>query len=312
MSRDTVVDSIAIHDWGEHPCPPAVLRDHLDGLDCEVEVVGTTDLPEYDAVVTLFHHDGFVDAVQWVHTIRSGYDDFPLAAYREAGVTVTNSTGVAGDLVAETVTGFLVMLAKGLHRYRDRQREADWQRLPWRRPFDLRDSTACVVGVGELGGSVAARAGVLGMAVTGVDVRPVSVLGLDRVYDVTNIEKAVSDARFVVLTTPLTETTRGLVDRTVLDAMDEAAYLVNVSRGAVVDQDALVDALERDEIAGAALDVFDEEPLPANSPLWDMPDVVVTPHAAAQSKTYGQRIARLVETNVSRLNAGLVPWNEVV
>ncbi|WP_435185375.1 NAD(P)-dependent oxidoreductase [Halobellus sp. EA9] len=315
MARDTSIERIGIHDWGTHPCPPDHLRDLLSESlpDCEFELCETDDLAAFDAVVTLYHHDEFLESgLRWVHNIRSGYEDFPLDAYEERGITVTNSTGVAGDLVGESVTGLVLSLAKGFHRYRDKQAAREWERLPWRRPFEVSGSSACVVGLGELGGSAATRLGVLGMDVDGVDIRPVSGLGLDRVYDASRIEEAVADARFVVLTTPLTEATRGLVGADVLDAMREDAYLVNVSRGEIVDQDALVDALEGDDIAGAALDVFYDEPLPADSPFWEMEEVIVTPHAAAQAVTYGDRIAELVETNLGRLDDDGTPWNRIV
>jgi len=315
MTRERAIDRVGIHDWGTHPCPPEHLRTLLDEaaeIDCGFEVCETDEAADFDGVVTLFHHDEFLDGVEWVHNIRSGYEDFPLDAYRERGVTMTNSTGVAGDLVGETVTGLVLTLAKGLHRFRDQQHDKAWERLPWRRPFEVSGSTACVVGLGELGGSAASRLGVLGMDVEGVDIRPVSGLGLDRVYDPARIETAVADARFVVLTTPLTDATRGLVDQSVFEAMRDDAYLVNVSRGEIVVEEDLVTALETDEIAGAALDVFYDEPLPADAPLWEMENVVVTPHAAAQAATYGDRIADLVATNVGRLNDGGTPWNQVV
>jgi len=315
MPRERHIRRVGINDWGTHPCPPAYLRDQLrerEGLDCEFDLCSTDDLDGFDGVVTLFHHDEFVGSVEWVHNIRSGYEDFPLDDYREAGVTMTNSTGVAGDLVAETVTGYVLTLAKGLHRLRDRQRNREWERLPWRRPFEVSGSSACVVGLGELGGSVANRLGVLGMGVDGVDIRPVSGLGIDRVSDASRIEEAVTDARFLVLTTPLTEATRGLVDGTVFEAMRDDAYLINVSRGEIVEPGALEAALDDDEISGAALDVFHEEPLPEDSPLWGRAEVIVTPHAAAQANTYSDRIADLVATNVSRLNDDATPWNQVV
>jgi len=312
MSGRPPIRRLAVHDWGTHPCAPDRFRDRLTSLDCDVVVREADDLDDCDAVVTLFHQDEFLESVSWVHDIRAGYEDFPLEAYRERGVAVTNSTGVAGDLVGETALGLMLSLSKGLHRFRDRQAEARWERLPVERPFELGRSSVCVVGLGQLGGSVASRAGVLGTDVVGVDVRPVSGLGLRRVYDVTDLSEAVADRRFVVLTTPLTPETRGLIDEDVLAAMREDAYLVNVSRGEVVDEDALVTALEADEIAGAALDVFVDEPLAPDSPLWAHPEVIVTPHAAAQADGYGRKLAELVRTNVARLDAGRPLWNEVV
>ncbi|MFB6270172.1 MAG: NAD(P)-dependent oxidoreductase [Halobacterium sp.] len=312
MAADTHVERLAIVDWGDHPCPPDHLRDHLADLDCDVVVRDPADVDDCDAAVTVYHHDEFVGAVDWVHTIRSGYEDFPLDAYEERGITLTNSTGIAGDLVAESALGLMLSLAKGFHRFRDRQQDADWRRLPWDRPFELGAQSVCVVGLGAIGASVATRASVLGMDVWGVDVRPVSALDLGHVYDVNRIRDAVADARFVVLTTPLSESTRGLVDETVFEAMREDAYLVNVSRGEIVDQDALVAALQTDEIAGAALDVFETEPLPEDSPLWAMENVVVTPHAAAQSDNYGEKVADLVATNARLLGTDRDPWNRIV
>lgn len=315
MAQPRLINCVGINDWGTHPCPPAHLRELLDDreeLACSFEVCETDNIGACDGIITLYHHDEFLDATEWVHNIRSGYEDFPLDAYREADVTMTNSTGIAGDLVAETVTGLVVTLAKGLHRYRDRQHDREWERLPWRSPFEVSGSSACVVGLGELGGSVVSRLGVLGMDVEGVDIRPVSGLGLDRVYDASQVETAVSDARFVVLTTPLSDSTRGLVDTGVFESMRDDAYLINVSRGEIVAESALTTALADNEIAGAALDVFREEPLPADSPLWEREEVIVTPHVAAQANSYGDRIADLVATNVARLNDGGTPWNQIV
>lgn len=312
MATETSLDRIAVLSWGDHPCPPTHLRDQLSGLDCEVVVRDADDLADCDGAVTVYHHDQFLETVDWVHTIRSGYDDFPLDEYEERGITLTNSTGIAGDLVAETVLGLMLTHAKGLHRYRDRQRDANWDRIPWERPFELGSTSVCVVGLGAIGSSVATRAGALGMDVWGVDVRPVSALGLEHVYDVGRIRDAIADARFVVLTTPLTESTRGLIGAGELAAMRDDSVLVNVSRGEIVEQNALLAALDAGEVAGAALDVFATEPLDEASPFWDMEEVVVTPHAAAQSNNYGEKVGELVTTNVRCLRSGREPWNLIV
>ncbi|WP_232701979.1 D-2-hydroxyacid dehydrogenase [Halobacterium wangiae] len=312
MTVETPFDRLAIVEWGDHPCPPEHLRDLLTDLDCEVVVRDVSDLADCDAAVTVYHHEQFLGSVDWVHTIRSGYEDFPLDAYEAGGITLTNSTGVAGDLVAESALGMMLAQAKGLHHYRDNQGDADWERTHWERPFELGRASVCVVGLGALGSSVATRAAALGMDVWGVDVRPVSALGLDRVYDVSRLEEAVADARFVVLTAPLRESTRGLVGAEALVAMREDAFLVNVSRGEIVEQNALVAALESGEIAGAALDVFATEPLEPESPLWEMDEVIVTPHAAAQSNNYGEKVAELVTNNATCLAADREPWNRIV
>ena len=131
-------------------------------------------------------------------------------------------------------------------------------------------------------------------------------------YTPDELGTAIDGARFVVLCVPLTDETRGLVGERELDRMGEDAYLVNVARGAVVDEDALVAARREDSIAGAALDVFEDEPLPDDSPLWGMGDVIVTPHAAVANREFYRDIADLVRGNVRRFEAGEAPRNRVV
>jgi D-2-hydroxyacid dehydrogenase (NADP+) len=150
------------------------------------------------------------------------------------------------------------------------------------------------------------------MEVVGVKRTPTPVDHVSEVYPRSELHEAIADARFVALAVPLTDETRGLVGTDELATMCEDAVLVNVARGAVVDQAALVDALEAGDLAGAALDVFEEEPLPAESPLWEMPEVIVTPHFAAATRDYHERIAALVRENVRRIAAGESLANRVV
>jgi len=315
VSRESLtVGRIGVYDTFDRPFPPDLLADVLDDrVDPPVTVVEDRDgLAACDAVVALGHDDAFLDTVEWVHEIRAGYDDYPVDRYEEAGIVVTNSSGLASGIVAESVIGLMLTLARGFHRYRDHQASREWGRLPWGRPFLLGRSSLCVVGMGQIGSGVATRAGALGMDVTGVDVRPVSALGVDHVYDIDDRLDVLADARFVALTTPLTPATEGLVSTDELAAMREDAFLVNAGRGGVVDQDALVAALETGEIAGAAVDVFAEEPLPAESPLWEMDEVIVTPHVAGQANHYHELLADLLTTSLARVDRGKDPWNRVV
>jgi len=296
---------LGIHTSVSSVFPPERLRDELGDVDPEVAVVGTAEVADCEALVTIAHDDVFLDAdLAWVHSIQAGVDRFPFDAFRERGVRLTNSTGIHGDAVGETVAGYMLAFARGLHRYRSNQERGEWERLPWDRPFTLDGETLAVVGLGALGRGVAVRADTLGMDVVGVRRTPTPVEGVDTVYPVSRLHDAVADARFVALAVPLTDDTRGLVGRAELDAMRDDAVLINVARGAVVDQSALVEALESGALAGAALDVFDEEPLPAGSPLWDMAEVVVTPHAAGATADYYRRVAAIVRENVRRLGAG--------
>ena len=313
MSERPQLERLCVHETVDEKIPIEAFADAFSDLDVPVEIVGDDEeFDQTDAVASFRPREAFLDA-GWTHCIRAGYDEFDTDAHEAAGVPLTNSTGIHDTTVGELAVGYMVSLARMLHIYRDHQNANDWLADPeYERPFTVENERLCVVGLGPLGQGIAKRADALGMDVVGVDIRPVSGLGLDRVYDAARIQQAVEDARFVVLTTPLTEATRGLVDRDVFDAMRDDAYLINVSRGAIVDQDALVEALENDDIAGAALDVFYDEPLPADAPFWEMEEVIVTPHAAAQAATYGDRIADLLETNLSRLGDGGTLWNRIV
>ena len=307
------VSTIGVHESVEAVFPPATLRDALSDLDPDVRVVGDGDaLDECDAVVTFEHREAFLTSLDWVHSIQAGYDRYPLDEFEEAGVVLTNSTGIHGTSVGETVLGMLLSLARRLHVYARNQTEREWDRPAWDEPFTLAGERLCVVGLGTLGRGIAERAAAVGMTVDGVRRTPDPVPNVREVYAADDLHEAVADARFVALATPLTEETRGLMDAAAFDAMRDDAYFVNVARGACADQDALVAALREGSLAGAALDVFEEEPLPATSPLWEMDDVVVTPHAAAAERDYYRHIADLVRENVRAIAADEATVNRVV
>jgi D-2-hydroxyacid dehydrogenase (NADP+) len=299
------LDRLGIHESVAAVFAPENLQTELADVDLEVAVVDTDGVADCDGVVTLGHEKVFLESnVTWIHSIQAGVDRFPVAAFRERSTALTNSTGIHGDAVGETVVGYLLAFARGLHRYRSNQAATTWERLPWDRPFTLNGASLCVVGLGTLGRGIAARADALGMDVVGVKRVPTPVDHVETVFPSTALHEAISDARFVALAVPLTEDTRGLIGARELDEMRDDAVLVNVARGSVVDESALVDALAEGRLAGAALDVFEEEPLPADSPLWDMDEVIVTPHVAAATEDYHSRIAALVRENVRRSAAG--------
>ncbi|ESS07447.1 MAG: phosphoglycerate dehydrogenase related dehydrogenase [uncultured archaeon A07HB70] len=310
-----MTDTLGVHDSVDAVFPPAALRGLLAGDDaCEVRVVETgAALDGCDALVTFAYDEAFLAAgLSWIHSIQSGVDRFPFDDLRDHGVALTNSTGIHGESVGETVVGTMLMLARRLHAHRSRQERREWAWPAWDEPFTLRGESLCVVGLGTLGRGIATRADALGMDVSGVRRTPTPVAGVDRVYPATALDEAIADARFVALAVPLTDETAALIDAATLDAMRDDAYLVNVARGGVVDQSALVAALEDGSLAGAALDVFETEPLPEDSPLWEMEDVVVTPHAAAAGRDYVERVAALVRENRRRLGAGEALANRVV
>lgn len=305
---------IGIHTSVTEIFPPVVLRDALFDIGPDVRIVETEEaLSECDALITFSYEERFLSAgLQWIHSIQAGVDRFPFDELADRGILLTNSVGIHGDSVGETVAGYMLMFARGLHLYRTNQARQEWASPAWDVPFALDGESLCVIGLGTLGRAIAMRADALGLDVTGVKRTPIPVDHVETVYPSADLHDALADARFVALAVPLTDETTGLIGEKELNALRGDAYFINVARGGVVDQSALVTALESESLAGAALDVFETEPLPADSPLWEMDNVIVTPHAAAANREYYQRVATLVRENIHRLEADESLANRVV
>ncbi|USZ67057.1 D-2-hydroxyacid dehydrogenase [Halorussus salilacus] len=307
------VERLAIHDSVSAVFPPERLGEELSDLGVDVGVVGDDGVADCDAVVTFAHTDAFLDAdLDWVHSIQAGYDRFPLSEFEGADIALTNSTGIHDTSVGEFAVGLMLSFARRLHTYVRAQEDREWEHPAWDEPFTLDGERLCVVGLGTLGRGIAERADALGMRVTGVRRSGDPVAGVEEVYTPDRLREAVGEAKFVALAVPLTDETEGLIGRAELDAMREDAYLLNVARGPVVVEDELVAALREGELAGAGLDVFETEPLPADSPLWDFEEVVVTPHRAAATRDYYRDIADLVRENVGAIRDGQELMNRVV
>lgn len=306
------IETIGIHDSVRPVFPPEVLASALSDIEPNVAVIGTDEIAEVEAIVTLAYEESFLDHLDWIHTIQAGYDRFPLAAMDRAGVRLTNSEGIHGESVGETVVGLMLSLARRLHHYVENQKTHSWDRPDWDEAFTLFGESACVVGLGTLGQGVARRAAGMDMDVVGVRRTPTRVPHVTDVYTPSALHDAIGDARFVVVTLPLTDETEGMFGPTEFETMREDAYFLNVGRGQVVQEDALAAAIESGEITGAALDVFEVEPLPSDSPLWDMDEVIVTPHVAAMTNEYYRDVAPLVRENVARFQAGEEPVNRVL
>ncbi|MFC7232483.1 D-2-hydroxyacid dehydrogenase [Saliphagus sp. GCM10025308] len=310
---DIDLEHLGVHASVSAVFPPEKLIETLEDLPVTVSLVEDEDRNDTDceAVVTFEHREWFAD-LEWVHSVQAGVDRFPMDVFERDGVVLTNSTGIHDRTVGETVAGYLLAFSRRLHRHVANQQRREWTQPDWDEAFTLPGTTACVVGTGTLGQGVAEVAGPLGVSMRGVRRTPEDVSGFDDIYTTDALLEAVSGVDFVVSTLPLTDETHGLLDAAVFEAMDDDAYVVNVGRGPVVDEAALIDALEANKVAGAALDVFETEPLPSDSPLWAMDEVIVTPHSAAFTVDYYRDIAGLVRENVRRLEAGEAFTNRVV
>lgn len=243
--------------------------------------------------------------LRWLQTHFAGVDMYtmPTPVQRENFV-LTNARGVYGIAGAEHVIGWMLMFNRGLlHFYRFQERRQ------WNRQLQLArklwGQTLGIVGLGDIGSALAVRAKAFGMRVLAIRRHPAPAPELaDEVWGMDRLADLLAQSDHVALTVPLTPETRGMIDRSMLARMKPTAYLYNIGRGPLVDEDALVEALEKGTIAGAGLDVFNIEPLPEDHPLWRAPNVLITPHLGADSPTDADDAARIFADNLARFRAG--------
>lgn len=230
----------------------------------------------------------------------AGVGHLPLDRLRERGVTVTNASGVHGPALAEHVLFGLLLFARRLWPFSRRQRRREWRHS---RGGLLEGSTVTVVGQGAVGRAIVDRLAPFGVDTLAVRHSPSKGGAADEVfgYDPDDVHDAFARTDYLVLACPLTETTRHLVDAAALATLPPRAVLTNVARGAVVDTDALVDALGRNRLRGAVLDVTDPEPLPPDHPLWRFENVFLTPHVGGCTPAYYERRADVLAANLARV-----------
>jgi phosphoglycerate dehydrogenase-like enzyme len=242
------------------------------------------------------------DRLQWLHVASAGVDAMLFDGMRESDVVLTNSRGVFDVPIAEYVLGVVIAFAKDLPHSFELQRQRQWE---WRETERVGGRRALVVGTGPIGAAIARLLRAVGMDVRGAGRRARDDdpdFGV--VHASADLAQHVGWADFVVSVAPLTEATRGLFDRKVFAAMQPSARFVNVGRGELVVEDDLVAALQAGELAGAALDVFETEPLPPESPLWTMPNVLVSAHMSGDTVGWKDDLAELFVANFARWVAG--------
>jgi len=236
------------------------------------------------------------DALGWIQALSAGVDTLDVLDHlRERGIYLTSAAGAHAQPIAEQVLGYMLVFARRLDRAFEAQDRGAWERYTG---GELAGETLGVVGLGAIGRRTAEIASAVGMNVVGTK-RDASVDldVVDRIYPPEGLGEVLVDAGYVLVACPLTEETRGLIGREELGAMRDDAVLVNVARGEIVDQRALVGALQQRTIRGAALDVFETEPLPGDSPLWDLSNAIITPHNAGSTPRLPERIAEIFVGN---------------
>jgi phosphoglycerate dehydrogenase-like enzyme len=239
--------------------------------------------------------------VRWLHTPSAGVDHLLIPPVLERGITVTNSAGVHAIPIAEFVLALMLSHVKQLPGYAAAQAERRWDREL--EAGELFERTLLILGIGGIGQAIAQRAAAFGMRVWGSRRSPRPMPGVERVVGMDGWRELLPAADVVVVAAPLTAETRGMLDADAFAAMRPDAFLINIARGAIVDEPALLDALRAGRIAGAALDTFEQEPLPPESPLWDAPNVLITPHATAGSPRMRERQIALFLENLRRFRA---------
>ncbi len=245
--------------------------------------------------------------LRWIQATIAGVEGFPFPALAARGIALTNFSGVAAPAIAEHVLALMLAFARGLPVLQRRQIEGAWFDNHAEAPptVELGGQTLGVVGLGDIGEELAWRAGALGMRVLATNRDPIAAPpGVERVLPSEALPEMLAASDHVALCLPLTRVTEHLIGREQLTTMKHSAYLYNVGRGELIDQDALVTALREGTIAGAGLDVATPEPLPPDSPLWALPTVVITGHTAGQTPLYWERGIALLIDNVRRFLAG--------
>lgn len=225
----------------------------------------------------------------WLHLGHSGADDPIFQELMERGVAVTNSAGVTAEPIAQSAIAGLLALTRGIPAWIEAQRRHAWEPTPREMPPEeqppvLEEQTMVILGLGAIGGYVARYARAFGMHLVGVRRSPAGPEdGVDEWVPPDRLAEVLPRANFLVSTIPLTAETRGMLDAAALDLLPAGAIVVNVSRGEIIDEAAIAARLASGRIAGAYLDVFEVEPLPEDSPLWDLSNVIVSPHDSARS-----------------------------
>jgi phosphoglycerate dehydrogenase-like enzyme len=237
--------------------------------------------------------------LKWIQSMSAGVENFIRSKVIPPQVVITKPKGIFGPSMAEYIIGYILAISQSMKRIFENQKRRYWQ------PFvveTIRDKTVGIMGLGSVGAYIAYKLHLLGVEVIGFEEQERSLPFIKREYTSKEIDEFLSISDFVILTLPLTDRTVGLLGKKQLACMKKSAYLINISRGPLVQEEALLNALRRGKIAGAILDVFDKEPLPEEHPLWNMENVIITPHISAPSLP--EDLANIFLENLKRFEEG--------
>lgn len=277
-------------------------RDRANGMAKNAEVIVGWLIPE-----SVVEH---AERLKWIHATAAGVDTLLFPQVLDGRVTLTSSVGIHTTVLPEHVMAVVLAFARRLHVAVRNQMARRWDRTSTIGE-ELEGKVLGVLGLGAIGRALAQRAAAFGMRVIGTKRAPEPIAHVEHVYPPGETDEVLRAADFLVILLPLTPQTRGLIDGRALGLMKPTAVLINVGRGPIVREAALIEALRTGGIAGAGLDVFDREPLPTDSPFYQMENVVMTPHVSGASPTYLDRAIPLFCENLRRYVTGAPLLNVV-
>ncbi|MFS0786042.1 NAD(P)-dependent oxidoreductase [Shouchella sp. 1P09AA] len=235
--------------------------------------------------------------LKWIHVLSAGVERLPFEQIEEMGIIVTNSRGIHAIPMSEHAVWMMLDYVKQAKTYQKAQVEREWARKI--KPTELTDLTVVLLGTGAIASKIAERAGIFGMKRIGVNTDGRSVDHFDHVYPMKEWEKALRQADFLINVLPATSSTEGILNQNAFNTLKSGAVLINLGRGNAVIEKDLVNALESEDLEHAYLDVFQEEPLPEESPLWNHEAITITPHISASTSFYMHRALKIFEENLS-------------
>ena len=249
--------------------------------------------------------------LRWVQNWSAGVNNLPLEELENSGVIATSANGVHAYPISETIFAHMLGLTRKLHTYIRQQQEKKWDSADLN--LEIHGKTIGIIGVGAIGRETAKIAKAFGMKVLGIRYSGEMTDNVDRMYTPDQLDPLLAQCDYVVITLPLTKETTGMFTRKQFRQMKDTAFIINIGRGPIMKEEDLIEALQNKEIAGAGLDVFATEPLPEDSPLWEMENVIVTPHTAGATAHYTKRVIEdIFIPNLRRYAQGKAPNINVV
>ncbi|GAB3792247.1 D-2-hydroxyacid dehydrogenase [Virgibacillus kimchii] len=249
--------------------------------------------------------------LRWIQNWSAGVNNLPLEEFERKGVIITSANGVHAYPISETIFSHILGLTRKLNTYIRQQQEKKWDSAGLK--LEIHEKTIGIIGVGAIGRETAKIAKAFNMKVLGMRYSGEMTDNVDRMYTPNQLDQFLPQCDYVVITLPLTKETSGMFSKDQFRKMKDTAFMINIGRGPIIKEDDLIRALQNNEIAGAGLDVFATEPLPEESPLWEMENVIVTPHTAGATEHYTKRVVEdIFLPNLKKYVQGDAPDMNVV